>query len=47
MINSILNLFCKKEKKPIVKEYIKVPLKTDLEEINFYRLINIAQKKKI
>ena len=40
MINSILNLFCKKEKKPIVKEYIKVPLKTDLEEINFYRLIN-------
>ena len=38
MINSILNLFCKKEKP--VEEYIKVPLKTDLEEINFYRLIN-------
>ena len=38
MINSILNLFYKKEKP--VEEYIKVPLKTDLEEINFYRLIN-------
>lgn len=38
MIN-ILKLFHKKEK-PVVEEYIKVPLKTDLEEINFYRLIN-------
>ena len=38
MIN-ILRLFNKKEN-TIVEEYIKVPLKTDLEEVTFYRLIN-------
>lgn len=38
MLN-ILKLFHKKEK-TIVEEYIRVPLVTDMEEINFYRLIN-------
>ena len=38
MIN-ILRLFNKKEN-TTVEEYIKVPLKTDLEEVTFYRLIN-------
>ena len=38
MIN-ILRLFNKKENTK-VEEYIKVPLKTDLEEVTFYRLIN-------
>lgn len=39
MIN-ILKLFRNKKENNVVEEYIKVPLKTDLEEYIFYRLIN-------
>lgn len=36
----ILELLFKRKKKTIVEKYIKVPLKTDIDEVNFYRLIN-------
>ena len=36
----ILELLFKRKKKTIVEEYIKVPLKTNIDEVNFYRLIN-------
>ena len=39
MIN-ILKLFRNKKENNVVEEYIKVPLKTDLDEYIFYRLIN-------
>ena len=39
MIN-ILKLFRNKKENNVVEEYIKVPLKTNLDEYIFYRLIN-------
>lgn len=36
----ILESLFKRKKKTIIEEYIKVPLKTDIDEVNFYRLIN-------